>query len=73
MLLLLDRGFVSGAFFQAVRARGTHLLGRLAQGIFTQREQVLDDGSYLTTLQPATCSSLPDTFHMRVRKRTSGL
>jgi len=45
MLVLVDRGFISGALVQAIRARGAHVLGRLAQGVFTHKEQVLPDGS----------------------------
>jgi hypothetical protein len=58
MLVLVDRGFISGALVQAIRARGAHVLGRLAQGVFTHKEQVLPDGSYLTTLDPRNCQGL---------------
>ncbi|GAC1360815.1 MAG: hypothetical protein PVSMB5_20710 [Ktedonobacteraceae bacterium] len=66
MVVLLDRGFVSGAFLQAVRARGAHVLARLSQGVFVHREQVLADGSYLTTLHPGTCASLKEPLKVRV-------
>lgn len=58
MLVLVDRGFVSGALIEAIRARGAHVLARLPQGIFTRHEQELSDGSYLTTLDPKTCQGL---------------
>ncbi len=66
MLVLVDRGFVSGALLEAIRARGAHVLGRLPQGIFTRKEQVLSDGSYLTTLSPTTCQGLSAPLQVRV-------
>ena len=66
MLVLLDRGFVSGALLEAIRARGAHVLGRLPQGVFTHKEQVLPDGSYLTTLDPTTCQGLSAPLQVRV-------
>ena len=66
MLVLVDRGFISGALVQAIRARGAHVLGRLAQGVFTHKEQVLPDGSYLTTLDPRNCQGLSAPLQVRV-------
>jgi hypothetical protein len=66
MLVLIDRGFISGALIEAIRARGAHVLGRLPQGIFTHKEQVLPDGSYLTTLNPRTCQGLSAPLQVRV-------
>jgi hypothetical protein len=66
MLVLVDRGFISAALIQAIRARGAHVLGRLPQGIFTRKEQVLPDGSYLTTLDPRTCQGLSAPLQVRV-------
>ena len=66
MLLLLDRGFVSGAFLQAVHQRGAEVLARLSAGMFLRREQVLGDGSYLTTLQPGSCEGLKEPLRVRV-------
>ena len=43
MLVLVDRGFISGALVEAIRARGAQVLGRLPQGIFPHKEQVLPD------------------------------
>jgi hypothetical protein len=66
MLVLVDRGFISGALLQAIRARGAHVLGRLPQGVFTHKEQVLPDGSYLTTLDPRNCQGLSAPLQVRV-------
>src|SRR5437868_4495923 len=66
MLVLVDRGFVSGALLEAIRARGAHVLGRLPQGVFTHKEQVLSDGSYLTTLDLRTCQGLSAPLQVRV-------
>lgn len=66
MLVLLDRGFLSGALVEAIRARGAHVLGRLPQGVFTHKQQVLDDNSYLTTLRPETCVGLSAPMQVRV-------
>jgi hypothetical protein len=66
MLVLVDRGFISGALVEAIRARGAHVLGRLAQGVFTHKEQVLPDGSYLTTLNPQHCQGLSAPLPVRV-------
>ena len=66
MLVLVDRGFVSGALLAAIRARGAHVLGRLPQGVFTRKEQVLPDGSYLTTLDPRTCQGLSAPMQVRI-------
>jgi len=66
MLVLVDRGFVSGALLEAIRARGAHVLGRLPQGVFTHKEQVLSDGSYLATLSPKNCQGLSAPMQVRV-------
>lgn len=66
MLVLFDRGFISGAFLEAVAARQAQVLARLANGIFLQREQVLSDGSYLTTLTPKMCEGLKKPMRVRV-------
>jgi hypothetical protein len=66
MLVLVDRGFVSGALLSAIRARGAHVLGRLPQGVFTHKEQILPDGSYLTTLDPRNCQGLSAPLQVRV-------
>lgn len=66
MLVLIDRGFISGALLEAIRARGAHVLGRLPQGVFTDKDQVLPDGSYVTTLSPSTCQGLSAPMKVRV-------
>ncbi|HEY6411522.1 MAG TPA: IS4 family transposase, partial [Ktedonobacteraceae bacterium] len=66
MLVLVDRGFISGALLEAICARGAQVLGRLPQGIFTRKEEVLSDGSYLTTLDPKTCEGLSAPLRVRV-------
>jgi hypothetical protein len=53
MLLRCDRNFPSLDFLAAVRKRQAHVLARLAVDRYTQAEQVLSDGTYLVTLQPA--------------------
>ena len=63
---VIDRGFISGALLEAIRARGAQVLGRLPQGIFTHQEQVLPDGSYLTTLDPRNCQGLSAPLQVRV-------
>ena len=66
MLVLVDRGFISAALVEAIVARGAHVLGRLPQGIFTKQEQILPDGSYLTTLDPRNCQGLSAPMPVRV-------
>lgn len=66
MLVLLDRGFVSGPFLEAIRQREAHVLARLSAGIFLRRERELADGSYLTTLLPRSCKGLNKPMTVRV-------
>ncbi len=66
MLVLLDRGLVSAALLQAIRARGAHVLARLPQGVFPRKEQVLRDGSYLTTLDPRSCPGWSAPMQVRI-------
>jgi hypothetical protein len=66
MLVLLDRGFVSGAFLEALGQRGALVLARLAPDIFLTREKELGDGSYLTTLSPRSCKGLHHPLTVRV-------
>lgn len=66
MLVLVDRGFLSAALIQAIRARGAHVLARLPQGVFLHHEQELPDGSYLTTLDPKTCDGLQAPVPVRI-------
>ncbi len=66
MLVLVDRGFLSAALIQAIRARGAHVLARLPQDVFVQHEQDLPDGSYLTTLDPKRCEGLQAPVQVRI-------
>lgn len=66
MLVLMDRGFVSGAWLEALIARHAQVLARLANGIFLRREVELADGSYLTTLYPRQCQGLKAPIRVRV-------
>ncbi len=66
MLVLLDRGFLSAALVQAIRARGAHVLARLPQDVYLAHEQDLADGSYLTTLTPKTCQGLSAPLPVRI-------
>ena len=66
MLVLFDRGFVSGAFLEAIGLRDALALARLANGIFLRREVELSDGSYLTTLYPRQCQGLKAPLRVRV-------
>lgn len=50
MLLLWDRGFRDSALFRLVRAKGAHVLGRLAGGHLTRYVYPLCDGSYLAVV-----------------------
>src|SRR6266700_8405075 len=53
MLVLMDRGIVSAPLLSTlVHQQQAHALARLKAGQFTHAEQVLADGSYLTTLHP---------------------
>ncbi len=42
------------------------MLARLPQGLFTQHEQELSDGSSLTTLDPKTCQGLQAPLKVRI-------
>ena len=66
MLVLLDRGFVSGAFLEALASRGAAVVARLSAGLFVSRQQDLPDGSYLTVLDPHTCTGLQQPMTVRV-------
>lgn len=50
MLLTADRNFYSHAFWQRAVATGATLLFRVKRNLRLPREQMLSDGSYLTTL-----------------------
>lgn len=50
MLLLWDRGFLDSALIRLVRAKGAHVVGRLAAGHLTRYVRQLGDGSYLAVI-----------------------
>jgi hypothetical protein len=50
MLLLWDRGFLDSALIRLVRAKGAHVVGRLAAGHLTRYVRQLCDGSYLAVI-----------------------
>jgi len=66
MLVLFDRGLLSAALIQALRARGAHVLARIPQDVFLHHEQDLPDGSSLTTLDPSTCKDLQEPVQVRL-------
>lgn len=53
MLVMWDRGFHAYDMIVDVRARGSHVLGRLPAHVKPERVQTLDDGSYLAYLFPS--------------------
>ena len=64
MLCLADRQFFGYALWQAAAATGADLLWRVKSNLRLPREQVLPDGSYLTTVYPSEADR---------RHRTAGL
>lgn len=66
-LLLLDANFFSFRLWQAVRARGTHLLARVQAGPLLTPVQGLADGSYLAQIYPRTADRLRDQHGVVVR------
>src|SRR5262245_31587855 len=54
MLLLWDRGFSGYAFVRRTLARGAAFLGRTKANVVLPPEEVLPDGSYLSTIYPST-------------------
>jgi hypothetical protein len=53
MLCLADRGFISYEFFEKARATGAQLLWRGRKNLILPVEQVLADGSYMSSLYPS--------------------
>lgn len=67
MLLLWDRAFMGPALLEAVRARRTHILGRLPAIAYTKRRwKTLSDGSYLIRLLPSDYPGLKKPLVLRV-------
>jgi hypothetical protein len=67
MLCLLDRGFVSYAFWQHLTTTGSAALGRLRTNMILPVEVRLADGSYLSTLFPSPADRAQGTRGLRVR------
>lgn len=61
MLCLADRNFYSFERFQKARSTGAQLLWRVNSTVVLEREQTLDDGSYLTHISKSD--------HGRARRR----
>lgn len=57
MLLLADRGFYSFKLWQLACETGAALLWRVASNIKLPRQQILPDGSYLSTIYDSTDSA----------------
>jgi len=52
MLLIWDRGLHSYGMVNATLARGSHYLGRIPANVKFEVQKVLDDGSYLSWINP---------------------
>jgi hypothetical protein len=70
MLVMTDRGLIGACFIQALHDRGALFLGRLSQNVYTRKEKVLPDGSYLTTLLPKDHPGLRKPLTIRVIEYT---
>lgn len=75
--MLVDRGFISGALVEAMRARGAHVLGRLPQGVFPHKEQVtpsrMQSGSSATNPQVRQVHRLITTLLSSEQARAEAL
>ena len=69
MLLLWDRGFLDSALVRLARAKGAHVVGRLATGHLTRYVHPLCDGSYLAVLyeDPKHQRGKPLLVHYAIR------
>lgn len=67
MLCLADRGIYSFDRFAAAAGTGAELLWRVSQKVRVERETVLGDGSYLSTLKPARRAGHNRHAGLRVR------
>lgn len=67
MLCLLDRGFMSTAFWQQLVGAGAEVLARVKRNLQLPCEARLPDGSYLTTLYPSPKDRRAGTRGLRVR------
>ncbi len=67
MLLMWDRGLHSYGMVQATLARKCHYLGRVPKNVKFQVEEVLEDGSYLSSITPDGKSKKKGGTKIRVR------
>ena len=67
MLVTADRGFYSYAFWKHSLATGARLLFRLSSVVQLPREEVLLDGSYLSTIYPRSADRKKQRHGIRVR------
>ena len=67
MLLMWDRGLHSFAMVNATRLRGCHYLGRVPANVKFEVEQVLEDGSYLSSVAPDGKSKKKGCTKIQVR------
>jgi hypothetical protein len=67
LLCLADRNYFSYGLWQEARATGAHLLWRVKANLILPCEQLLDDGSYLSTIYPSTKARAKRERGIRVR------
>lgn len=70
MLVMTDRGFVGVCFLQALGDRGAQFLGRIPGNVFTHKQQLLPDGSYLVSLLPKDFAGLKKPLTLRIIEYT---
>jgi hypothetical protein len=67
MLCLADQQFFGHALWQRAASTGAHLLWRVKSNLRLPREQVLPDGSYLTTVYPSEADRRHRSHGLRLR------
>lgn len=67
MVVTADRGFYSYDFWKEANATGARLLFRLSRTLVLPREEILPDGSYLSTVYPSTIDRKHQRHGIRVR------
>jgi hypothetical protein len=70
MLVMTDRGFVGVRFVQALVDRGAQFLGRIPGNVFTHKQEILPDGSYLITFLPKDFPGLKKPLTLRIIEYT---
>jgi hypothetical protein len=70
MLVMTDRGFVGVCFVQALVDRGAQFLGRIPGNVFTHKQEILPDGSYLITFLPKDFPGLKKPLTLRIIEYT---